>query len=149
MSVLPTDLADLFWSFVSAETDSGCREWLRKNKDRNGYGRFVVKRRGVTLIDKKAHRYAYELHFGSVPSLLRHTCDNPPCVNPYHLLPGNHRSNAIDARDRGLLVFRSKVLTDGDRVEIKRLRADTQMSYPKLATLYGVSYETIRRVLVK
>lgn len=32
---------------------------------------------------------------------IRHTCDNPPCVNPAHLLGGTHQENRMDAIHRG------------------------------------------------
>ena len=45
-----------------------------------------------------AHRYSYlmfngYLHAGSV---VRHTCDNPGCVNPNHLRQGSQKDNLRD-----------------------------------------------------
>jgi hypothetical protein len=124
-----------------------CIEWTG-SLDRDGYGRFRIRRGGVMLIDAKAHRYSFELANGYMPKLVEHRCDNPPCVNPQHLQPGSHKTNGQDASARGLLVHRPKVLTDEDRREILRLRAEG-LSYPALCEEFGVSYETIRRVLVK
>lgn len=51
----------------------------------------------------RAHRVAYWLTTGEWPAdhVVRHTCDNPPCVNPAHLLLGTHSDNTQDKMDRG------------------------------------------------
>jgi len=33
--------------------------------------------------------------------VVRHTCDNPPCYNPDHLLSGTYQDNVNDAKERG------------------------------------------------
>jgi hypothetical protein len=51
-----------------------------------------------------AHRVAYALANDLDPETLggvvRHTCDNPPCCNPAHLVLGTARENVEDARAR-------------------------------------------------
>lgn len=67
-----------------------CWLWLAaKNK---GYGCF-----GVTGKMVLAHRYAYELAIGPIPSGLTidHLCRTPSCVNPAHLEPVTHRENVL------------------------------------------------------
>lgn len=36
-----------------------------------------------------------------VQGVTRHTCDNPPCVEPTHLIEGSHADNMDDAWTRG------------------------------------------------
>ncbi len=63
-------------------------------RDRKGYG-----------IDgrKRANRTAWEKANGPIPAgmVVRHKCDNPPCVNPDHLLIGTHQDNVRDRDERG------------------------------------------------
>jgi HNH endonuclease len=64
----------------------------------NGYGKIGV---GGKLL--AAHRLAYTHFVGEIPEgmEIRHHCDNPPCVNPAHLVPGTHGDNMQDMLERG------------------------------------------------
>lgn len=88
-------LPERFWSKVTTSS-SGCWEWNACVS--HGYGRFRYQ--GQTRF---AHRVAYsalvvELAEGAV---LRHKCDNPPCVNPGHLEPGSQADNMGDMYAKG------------------------------------------------
>ena len=56
----------------------------------SGYGHF---RRNK--LDEYAHRAAYELRVGPILGRreLDHTCENPPCCNPAHLVQSTHRTH--------------------------------------------------------
>jgi len=52
------------------------------------------------------HRVVYAKHHGvTLASLdgleIRHTCDNPRCINADHLIPGTRSDNMRDMHDRG------------------------------------------------
>ena len=93
-----------FWDKVNVLGPDECWEW-RGAPDKDGYGRLQIMCPSKTV---KAHRWSYAYSIGvgirdlDVP-VVRHTCDNPPCVNPAHLLPGTVKDNARDAAERGLL----------------------------------------------
>ena len=78
-----------FWSKVDKSGD--CWVWTA-GKSRDGYGNF--KRDGKDL---KAHRVAYELVRGSIPTGLDldHLCRVRACVNPDHLEPVTRRENIM------------------------------------------------------
>jgi len=86
---------------LDAKTPTGapddCWEW-GGSPGQDGYG--VVSWGGSQY---RAHRVSYELHVGPVPEglVVRHACDNPPCVNPAHLLPGTQADNVRDMYERG------------------------------------------------
>lgn len=67
---------------------TGCREWQGRT---NPFGYGVGPHDGRMQV---AHRVAYEVEHGPIPEgvIIRHTCDNPPCCNPEHLIPGTHGS---------------------------------------------------------
>lgn len=89
-----------FLEDVSVWVD-GCWHWIGDtNRDHAGYGCFYHK--GNRIL---AHRYMWELMNNStIPhgKVVRHSCDNPICVNPDHLVLGTQRENIEDMikRDR-------------------------------------------------
>jgi len=92
-----------------------------------------------------AHRLAWELWVGPIPDGLqvRHTCDNPPCCNPAHLLLGTQADNARDMVKRR----RSGVekLTPDD-VRAIRAAPTGRGTGVALAALHGVHPQTITEI---
>lgn len=131
-------------------TDSGCWEWNGRRTAIGGYGCVYFRRRTVL-----AHRLAYQAWVGIIPAgqQIRHReCDNPPCVNPAHLLPGTQVENMRDMEERGRAV-RSRgcangnsKLSEGDVVEIRKLRSDG-LYFHVIADIYGVSPSLIRQIV--
>lgn len=115
-----------FWNKVdrSAGPD-GCWIWTAARNPK-GYGRFSVDWRAGKW--ELAHRTSYRLSVGPIPAgaLILHSCDNPPCVNPAHLRPGNYSDNQRDAYDRGRREHRliTRVVSDyarGERISRSKL----------------------------
>lgn len=93
----------------SERKDSGCIEWLGPFSPR-GYGH-VGKRQNGRTVTYRTHRLAYELANGPIPAglVVRHKCDNPPCLNLDHLELGTPYENAVDRDNRGRNAERRKV----------------------------------------
>jgi len=78
--------------------DSGCWEWQGKLTEK-GYARFLYE--GVRTF---AHRVSYFLFIGEIANkklMVCHDCDNPSCVNPFHLFLGTAKDNDNDSRQKG------------------------------------------------
>jgi hypothetical protein len=129
-----------FWSLVDILSPGECWPW-KGGIDTNGYGFFEEENRHVI-----AHRRAYEKHHGAIPegdgyhgTVIRHTCDNPPCCNPGHLVPGTQADNNLDTKSRKRLKVK---LTEDD---VRAIRADIR-PYAEICAQYGISRPTISNI---
>lgn len=80
---------------------NGCWEWTG-TKNRQGYG-VVGLYIGGAAIGVPAPRLQWMHHHGEIPAgqVVMHSCDNPPCINPDHLLIGTQKDNLDDMRRKG------------------------------------------------
>lgn len=89
-----------FWEKI-AQND-GCWPWTAGCFE-EGYGAFSVTIRRGKKRALRAHRLAFILTHGPITpvnQVVRHSCDNPPCCNPAHLLLGTQVDNAADREER-------------------------------------------------
>ena len=68
----------------------------------HGYGLFSYKPNGVGKSQRiYAHRWMKLQTDGWVGEVVMHTCDNPSCVNPDHLVNGTQKENLNDMHFKG------------------------------------------------
>jgi len=127
---------------------TGCWEWQGAT-DKTGYGKFRTADSRRML---KAHRFAYKLLVGPIPTglLVLHRCDNPPCCNPEHLYVGTHAENMRDAVltgriRRGEDNGRAR-LTEENVIEARRSSKNGEGVY-HIAARLGVSHTAIQQIL--
>ena len=128
---------------VFHKNESGCFVWDGW-KDKEGYGNVSVE--GKTT---RVHRLVYarcvgELHAEEV---VRHSCDNPSCINPLHLLKGTQVDNIEDKVRRNRQARHSThpgaVLTCREVANIKKELAEGYRNQSALARKHKVSQSTI------
>lgn len=135
-----------FYKYVHKAGLDSCWEW-QSTRNRSGYGKFWL--HGRTDI---ASRVSYRISNGPIPPghQVRHRCDNPPCVNPGHLLTGTGRQNARDALDRDRYKWgsgngRAKLNEDQVR-EIKNCW-ETGESQVSIAKRFSISRAAVQWIL--
>lgn len=148
-------LADLLVRRGVRQPD-GCIQYP-KRPTKNGY---ILLRVGGGF--RLAHRLAYELFVGYLPSgaLARHTCDNPACHNPSHLIPGTHQDNKNDSVSKGRHAHGEKIgrrmrgdqhpnikMTDAEVIEARAKWATGRFLVRELAATYHVSENHMRQIL--
>lgn len=149
MSPLSNEAIKRFWKNIPQSPNGGCWEWAG-TLDKNGYGVLTVD--GKKL---KAHRLSYQINCGSlsVNDLVLHSCDNPRCVCPTHLLRGTPKTNALDrankgrsARHQGKTNGRAK-LTETQVLEIRRTYQPGIHTKRALAREYHVTDVLIGKIV--
>jgi len=140
--VIPIEIR--FWSYVDKTPGHGtwgdCWDWTGA-KAHYGHG-MLSKTQSKRKI--YAHRYSYQLHKGDLSDLdVRHTCDNPSCDNPDHLILGTHAEHMADMKSRKRQPWgeaaRDSKLTE---VQVRSIRKDSRVRRI-IAAEYGVSITTI------
>jgi hypothetical protein len=139
-----------FMTYVERRVSDGCWLWMGVENS-NGYGRFTHKDD-----HHLAHRFGYELFFGSIPDGMNvcHRCDNRKCVNPEHLWLGSQSDNLNDAVAKGRM-HRPDTRADRngntsltwEKVRTIRSMHDSGVRKFHLASLFGVSPSTIGNII--
>lgn len=121
-----------------------------------GYATAWVVRDGKKASTTK-HRKVYYEHTGEWPEVVRHTCDNPRCINPHHLVGGTQIDNVRDCKERGREGdCRNFGMTNGrcvvtpeiiDSIRRRYVRGSRTDGLPALSRCYGVSISQVARIV--
>ena len=127
-----------------------CWEW-QGFKGKGGYG---ILHHGKRL---RAHRVSYEIHYAEPLGELHclHSCDNPSCVNPFHLFSGTNTDNVKDKVMKGRAYTGNQQgqnngnskLTDDIVKEIRLLYNSGGYTTIQLGEKYGVHRSTISYII--
>jgi len=137
-----------FWSKVEVKGKNDCWIW-RAGRDGSGYGSFRI----TESKTEGAHRVAYSI-FANLEiddlagTVVRHSCDNPCCCNPFHLSTGTHVDNVMDRVGRKRSAKGEgnghHVLTESEVISIM---ADSRPN-SAIAKDYGVHTDTVRCIKI-
>lgn len=99
-------LAKRFWSKVDCRGPDECWPWTAKSivSKHSPYGVLNLGRTKTSSSETTtSNRIAFALANNGIEDgvHVRHTCDNPRCCNPKHLLPGTNYDNVQDMISRG------------------------------------------------
>lgn len=101
--ILTPDRVARFWSNVDRRTPGECWPWIGE-KHSTGHGIFSEWSGNRRTLKFYAHRLSLLIAGEDIEGrVVRHDCDNRPCVNPAHLRTGTQAANMQDAIDRGRL----------------------------------------------
>ena len=130
-----------FLSYTKPVND--CLVWTRcLNTD--GYPRAVVDGCNNT----KVHRVVYELYnnVDATGKVIRHTCDNPQCINPKHLLIGTHKDNMQDRELRGR--HGKAKITHKEVLAIRELAKLNKFTQVELGSMFNLNPRTISSLVL-
>lgn len=121
-----------------------CWEWTGAVSD-FGHGRIWVEGKV-----ERTHRLAYCLFIGSIPDgeVVRHTCDNPRCCNPRHLVLGTLAENSADMVQRGRHRTGYAKITADDAVYMRE-RAALGTPIEDLAFQFGMTKGNLARLVAR
>lgn len=119
------------------------------NKQGNAKGYSTVDYQGVnTTLHRKVYCEANGASLESIRGkVVRHTCDNPRCINPAHLIIGSYKDNSQDMVGRGRS---APVLTPDQVLEIRQRykpRSRLQDSARQIAADLGVTKTTVLHII--
>ncbi len=132
-------IEERFWNKTDKRGPDECWPW-KGSTNEWGYGQFYQDQERI-----KAHRWSYKNFVGPIPEgkLVRHTCDNPRCVNHAHLIVGTSQDNSNDAVERGRMSKGDRQLCE-DKKKAMILMLKLCIPQRKIAEVLDISPKTVR-----
>lgn len=137
-------VCDRLWEKIHIPEMYGCWPWTAATTS-FGHPSFGISSGKVVL----AHRLMYALVYGDLgpDDVVRHLCDTPGCMNPLHLLKGTPLDNVRDRQNRGRQGLTGSKLSPTQAEDIRALFRTGNVFRRELAEVYGVTVETITRIV--
>ena len=131
-------LLRVFRHVAFSENLEDCWKWTGTDNG-NGYGVITVSRA------KKGypHRIVCEQAHGPAPfpkAVVKHSCDNPNCVNPRHLSWGTYAENNTESKAKG------RTHSALSPEALKFIQQNILMSPLELSKLFSISVEYVRNI---
>jgi len=123
---------------------NGCHICTSHAIHKNGYIYIRINKKLVYL-----HRFIYEENIKLIEkdNVLRHTCDNPSCINPNHLIEGTQADNIQDRVNRNRS---AKGITQGfaklNEEQVLEIFNNSIDSNANLARKYKMAHNTIKSI---
>jgi len=102
MPGIPKDQKQRILGNVWIDPVTNCWNWMGQ-RDRLGYGKIRVAKKGIRHYWQRCHRYARAVWIGPIPDgqLVLHSCDNRGCCNPEHTWLGTQKDHMQDMHSKG------------------------------------------------
>lgn len=142
----PEPLIETFRKYTIVNGENQCWPWFGP-VDQGGYGMMSGKPFGFSSL--RAHRFSYMHHIGPIPrgGVVRHSCDNPECVNPAHLLVGTQLDNIQDRVKRGRTRTNQQSKLSLEQIFEVRRMASAGVYQRDIAKQFGVCQRTINKIV--
>lgn len=126
---------------------SGCHEWQGAKRGPMGYSS-LGNEPGKLPRMVYGHIVSYRHHKGEIPPgmIVRHTCDNPICVNPEHLILGTHGDNVQDMLSKGRQGDRKPNKVSESQVREIRAMSESGLGVVPISNLYGISKSQVSKI---
>lgn len=133
-------------------SETGCREWTGA-KSASGYAVISLKLAAgwrTTLVSRLVLALGGKIDISDSSIKACHHCDNPACVEEFHLFPGSQKDNLQDAARKGRIrmprlfgVYHPRAKLSEDQVRSIRASVGPQR---KVAQAFGVTKTVVAEI---